>query len=452
MKKKYMFSTKRELFPVLTLETDAAHKLLRKIKNRNLVLDDSIVSKVTSIIKTVRSEGDAALIKFTKRFDGVTLNQIKVPKEEIEEARAKADKKFVDIISEAAAKVRKFHEKQKRNSWLEEDGDGTVLGQRIVPLDRVALYVPGGTAAYPSTVIMNAVPAQAAGVRKIIVVTPPNKAGTSTREHGTVNQLVLTTCGILGIDNVYSIGGAQAVAAVAYGTESVQKVDKIVGPGNIFVAAAKKVVFGDVDVDMIAGPSEVVVLADSTADPDEVAADLLAQAEHDCNAAAVLITTDENLAHKVGERIQSFLSKLSRKEIAAESLRRSGAAFVVSEISEAVDLVNEIAPEHLEIVANNDMEILNCIKNAGAVFIGRYSPESVGDYFAGPSHVLPTGGTARFSSVLSVETFVKRSSVIRYSQKAFERDSKKIQTLAESEGLTAHSLSIKIRDKRERKR
>ena len=429
-----------------------AKKMLRKIKARNLVLDPQIINKVTSIVNDVRSDGDSALIRFTKEFDGVALTQIKVPAEEIERARACLDKRIVGIISEAAANVRRFHKRQKKNTtagssqeWLEEDGDGTALGQRVIPLERVALYVPGGTAAYPSTVVMNAVPALVAGVREVYVLTPPNK-------DGTVNRVVLATCSILGIENVYSVGGAQAIAAAAYGTESIRKVDKIVGPGNVFVAAAKKIVFGDVDIDMIAGPSEVVVLADNTADPDEVAADLLAQAEHDCNAAAVLITTGEKLAHKVGEGIKKFLAKLSRKEIASESIRRNGAAFVVDDISDGVDLVNEIAPEHLEIVAKNDWQLLKRIKNAGAVFIGRYSPEPVGDYFAGPADVLPTGGTARFSSVLNVETFVKRSSVIRYSRKAFQRDSQKIQIFAESEGLTAHALSIKIRDKRGNKR
>jgi histidinol dehydrogenase len=445
MKKSKIPYARIETFPVLTLGTDNAKEIIRKIKSRNLILDNQLISKVMAIINAVRSDGDVALFKFTKEFDGVSLNQIKVPEEEIERARSKVGEEILDIVSEAAANVRKFHEKQKRNSWMDENGDGTILGQRIIPLERVALYVPGGTAAYPSTVIMNAVPAQVAGVGEVYVVTPPNK-------DGTMNQIVLATCSILGIENVYSIGGAQGIAAVAYGTESVKKVDKIVGPGNVFVAAAKKIVFGDVGIDMIAGPSEVVVLADSTADPDEVAADLLAQAEHDCNAAAVLVTTDKALARKVRKKIQDFVSNLSRKEIAAESIQRNGAAFVVNKMSEAVELINEIAPEHLEIIADNDWEILGHIRNAGAVFIGRYSPEPVGDYFAGPSHVLPTSGTARFSSVLSVDTFVKRSSVIHYSQKAFERDSKRIQIFAENEGLTAHALSIKVRDKRGRKK
>jgi histidinol dehydrogenase len=292
---------------------------------------------------------------------------------------------------------------------------------------------------------MNAVPAQVAGVGEINVVTPPTL-------HGAPNQLVLATCAILGIENVYAVGGAQAIAAVAYGTQTVPKVDKIVGPGNVFVAAAKKMVFGDVDIDMIAGPSEVVVLADSSADPDEVSSDLLAQAEHDCNAASVLVTTEKSLANKVRYRIQELLQNLSRRQIASESIRRNGAAFVVNNMSEAAELINEIAPEHLEIIVKNGWRILDKIKNSGAIFLGRYSPEPVGDYFAGPSHVLPTGGSARFSSVLSVDTFLKRSSVICYSRKAFERDSKKIQIFAESEGLTAHALSVSIRDRSRRQR
>jgi len=327
---------------------------------------------------------------------------------------------------------------------MEEKSDGSIMGQRIIPLERVALYVPGGTAAYPSTVIMNAVPAQVAGVNQICVLTPPNK-------DGSINRLVLATCGILGIENIYPVGGAQAIAAAAYGTETIRKVDKIVGPGNIYVAAAKKIVFGEVGIDMIAGPSEVVVLADSTADAGYVAADLLAQAEHDKNAAAVLVTTDKSLAKKVQKKLRDFVSELMRKEIAEESIKQNGAAFIVGSIADAISLVNEIAPEHLEIVAENDWEILGRIKNAGAVFLGKYSPEPVGDYFAGPSHVLPTGGTARFSSVLSVESFVKRSSVIHYSKDAFERDSKKIKIFAENEGLTAHALSIKVRKKLGRK-
>ncbi len=431
---------KIDLFPILHYGTKEYSARLLKIKSRNLTLDDELISKVSKIIREVRSGGDAAVIRFTREFDGVDLKSVKVQKEEIEKAKACISEKMLEIICEAIHNVKSFHEKQRLNSWTEQKSDGSILGQRIIPLERVALYVPGGTAAYPSTVIMNAVPAQVAGVSDVCIFTPPNK-------DGSVNRLVLATCCILGIENVYSIGGAQAIAAAAYGTETVRKVDKIVGPGNVYVAAAKKIVYGDVDIDMIAGPSEVVVLADSTADPNHVAADLLAQAEHDKNAAAVLITTDKNIAKRTQKKINDFISGLTRKEIASESIRRNGAAFIVEDILEAIGLVNEIAPEHLEIVAENEWDILGKIKNAGAVFLGRYSPEPVGDYFAGPSHVLPTGGTARFSSVLSVDSFIKRSSVIHYSKNAFDRDSMKIKIFAENEGLTAHALSIKVREK-----
>ncbi len=435
----------KEIFPILEAGSRKASAHLDRIKNRNLTLDAGLMARVTEIVNAVRSEGDAALVRYTREFDGVSLTRIRLSEEEIEKARAEVSEKILGIISEAAANVRKFHEKQKQNSWMVHGDDGTVLGQRIIPLERVALYVPGGTAAYPSTVIMNAVPAQVAGVKEIHVVTPPNR-------DGDVNRLVLATCSILGIKNVYSVGGAQGIAAAAYGTESVTRVDKIVGPGNVYVAAAKKVVYGDVDIDMIAGPSEVVVLADSTADPAHVAADLLAQAEHDANAAAILVTTDRRLAAKVRRKMTSFLEGLSRRKMASESMRTNGAAFVVDRMNEAVALVNQIAPEHLEIVAESAWEILGRVSNAGAVFVGDYSPEPVGDYFAGPSHVLPTGGTARFSSVLSVDTFVKRSSVIHYSRQAFERDSEKIQIFARNEGLTAHALSINVREKRGRKK
>ncbi len=434
-----------EIFPILKSGSKEAAERLKRIMSRSLTLDTDLMAKVTSIVNAVRSEGDAALLRFTQEFDGVRLSRIKVSAEEIEKARAGVSEKILEIISEAAANVRTFHERQKQNSWMVYGDDGTVLGQRVIPLERVALYVPGGTAAYPSTVIMNAVPAQVAGVKEIHVLTPPNR-------DGEVNRIVLAACSVLGIGNVYAVGGAQGIAAAAYGTESVRRVDKIVGPGNIYVAAAKKIVFGDVDIDMIAGPSEVVVMADSTADPANVAADLLAQAEHDKNAAAVLVTTDISLARKVRRKIGMFLEGLTRKKIASDSLVRNGAAFVVDSIPAAVALVNDIAPEHLEIIAEPAWEILGQIRNAGAVFIGDYSPEPVGDYFAGPSHVLPTGGTARFSSVLSVDSFVKRSSVIHYSKKAFDRDSRKIDIFAQNEGLTAHALSINVRENRGRKR
>lgn len=433
------------VFPIVDLKSERAQLLLKKIRSRNAILDAGVRGTVVEIIRNVRASGDAAVKKYTQEFDGVTLERFRIPPEEITRAKSAVGSRLMSILEEAAANVRMFHENQKERSWTIHKEDGTILGQRVLPLERVAVYVPGGTAAYPSTVIMNAVPAQVAGVDEIIVITPPNK-------DGSVNLNVLATCAILGLENVYSVGGAQAIAAVAYGTESIPKVDKIVGPGNVYVTAAKKEVFGDVDIDMIAGPSEVVVLADSSANPAEVAADLLAQAEHDVNAAAILVTTDGRLARKVKRNIEVLLKGLERGRIASESIRTNGAAFVARTVSDAVALVNQIAPEHLELIARDSWEILGKIRNAGAVFLGEYSPEPVGDYFAGPSHVLPTGGTARFSSVLGVDAFVKRSSIIHYSRTAFENDSKKIQTFAENEGLTAHAMSIKIREKSGRKK
>ncbi len=433
------------IFPVLRTGSREANARLKKIRSRNVVFDNEILSRAATIIDTVRSEGDAALFRYTEKFDGIRLTNLKVDKRDLQKAVAGTGKKILAILKESAENIRTFHERQRQNSWTIHRRDGTVLGQRVISLEKVGLYVPGGTACYPSTVLMNAIPAQVAGVKEISVVTPPGK-------DGVVNRVVLAACGILGIENVYSVGGAQAIAALAYGTSSISKVDKIVGPGNVFVAAAKKIVYGDVDIDMIAGPSEVVVLADSTAVPAEVAADLLAQAEHDKNAAGILVTTDAGMASRVRREVLRLLRSLSRKDIATQSMEGNGAVFVAEDMDEAVALVNEIAPEHLEIVARGEWEILGRIRNAGAVFIGRYSPEPVGDYFAGPSHVLPTGGTARFSSVLNVDSFVKRSSVIHYSKKAFERDAGKIAAFAESEGLTAHALSIKVREKGGRKR
>ncbi|MCL5035229.1 MAG: histidinol dehydrogenase [Bacteroidetes bacterium] len=434
-----------EIFPVLSIGHDQARERLKRIKNRNVTVSAELMAKVEAIVRTVRTDGDSALIRFTREFDKVSLTHLQVSTNDIEKAKKKVDRRVLEIIRESAENVRRFHERQRQNSWIEQDRGGTILGQRVIPIERVALYVPGGTAAYPSTVIMNAVPAQVAGVKEICVLTPPSG-------NGSVNPVVLAACSVLGIDIVYCVGGAQAIAAAAYGTQTVRKVDKIVGPGNVFVAAAKKLVYGDVDIDMIAGPSEVAVLADLTAAPREIAADLLAQAEHDRNAAAVLVTTERKVALKVQKEIRSLLRNLPRRDIANESMFRNGAAFVTRNIQEAVELINEIAPEHLEIIAKDDWDILGRIKNAGAVFIGRYSPEPVGDYFAGPSHVLPTGGTAKFSSVLNVDSFVKRSSIIHYSREAFERNSAKIRMFAESEGLSAHALSIKVREKSGRKR
>ncbi|MGB9591853.1 MAG: histidinol dehydrogenase [Candidatus Kryptoniota bacterium] len=428
---------------VLKYGTKAAEERLEKIARRSLIFDKEHIDKVSSILTAVKEQGDRALSHFTKRFDGVAIKQFKVQKQELDTALKRIDKKFVDVLLEAVDNVRRYHERQKQNSWFIHEPDGTMLGQRILPFEKVGLYVPGGTAAYPSTVIMNAVPAQVAGVTEISVVTPPQK-------NGMPHPLILATCRLLGIEDVFSVGGAQAIAALAYGTESVPRVDKIVGPGNLYVAIAKKLVYGDVAVDMIAGPSEVVIIADETADSGELAADLLAQAEHDINAASILITTDSGLARKVSKELSRLLTKISRKAIAEQSLMKNGVIFVVSSPSEAAAIVNEIAPEHLEIVTEKNWDILTKIRNAGAVFLGRYTPEPIGDYFAGPSHVLPTGGTARFSSVLNVDDFMKKSSVIHYSREKFFQNAWKVETFAKNEGLTAHAMSIKIRKERGR--
>ncbi|MGC8653048.1 MAG: histidinol dehydrogenase [Candidatus Kryptoniota bacterium] len=428
---------------VLKYGTKAAEERLEKIARRSLIFDKEHIDKVSSILTAVKEQGDRALSHFTKKFDGIAIKQFKVQKQELDTALKRIDKKFVDVLLEAVDNVRRYHERQKQNSWFIHEPDGTMLGQRILPFEKVGLYVPGGTAAYPSTVIMNAVPAQVAGVTEISVVTPPQK-------NGMPHPLILATCRLLGIEDVFSVGGAQAIAALAYGTESVPRVDKIVGPGNLYVAIAKKLVYGDVAVDMIAGPSEVVIIADETADSGELAADLLAQAEHDINAASILITTDSGLARKVSKELSRLLTKISRKAIAEQSLMKNGVIFVVSSPSEAAAIVNEIAPEHLEIVTEKNWDILTKIRNAGAVFLGRYTPEPIGDYFAGPSHVLPTGGTARFSSVLNVDDFMKKSSVIHYSREKFFQNAWKVETFAKNEGLTAHAMSIKIRKERGR--
>lgn len=435
--------TKIDMLKALRYGTKAAEERLQRITNRNLTYDKEYLDRVSSILTAVREQGDRALVHFTKKFDGVTIKEFKVQKKTLDEALKAVDKKFIGVLVEAIENVRQYHERQKQNSWFIHEPDGTMLGQRILPFDKVGLYVPGGTAAYPSTVIMNAVPAQVAGVGEVIVATPPQK-------NGSPHPLVLATCRLLGIENVFSVGGAQAIAALAYGTQSIPRVDKIVGPGNLYVAVAKKLVYGDVAVDMIAGPSEVVIIADETADPNELAADLLAQAEHDVNAAAILITTDPNLARKVNRQLSKLLSRLSRKTIAEQSVMKNGVTFVVSNVTEAAALANQIAPEHLEIVTEKNWDILTKIRNAGAIFLGRYTPEPVGDYFAGPSHVLPTGGTARFFSVLSVDDFMKKSSVIHYSKEKFFKNAWKVEAFAKNEGLTAHAISIKTRKERGR--
>lgn len=393
---------------------------------------------VKDIIAAVKNGGDQSLIDYTERFDRVRLSSLAVTAAEIEEAYNEVAEEMVEIIKEAAQNIRIFHEKQLRNSWITTEKNGTILGQKVTPLDSVGVYVPGGTAAYPSSVLMNVVPAKVAGVERIVMVSPPGK-------NGKLPAGVLVAAREAGVKEIYKVGGAQAIAALAYGTESIQAVDKITGPGNIFVALAKREVFGDVDIDMIAGPSEITILADDTARANEVAADLLSQAEHDARACSVLVTTSRTLAETVADEVDKQLAVLPRKEIAAPSIADYGAIYVAETMDEAIEIVNKLAPEHLEVVVENAMEKIGKIRHAGAIFVGRYSTEPVGDYFAGPNHVLPTNGTARFSSPLNVDDFQKKSSIIMYSEQAFTENAAKIAAFARLEGLEAHARAIEAR-------
>ena len=395
---------------------------------------------VTEILANVKANGDQALFEYTKKFDQADLNagNIKVTDAEIEEAYALVDRKLVEIIRKSLANIRTYHEKQRQNSWFDSQDKGIILGQKVTALARVGVYVPGGKAVYPSSVLMNIVPAKVAGVDEIIMTTPPGK-------DGKVNPSTLVAAREAGADRIYKVGGAQAIAALAFGTESIPKVDKIVGPGNIYVALAKKAVFGYVSIDSIAGPSEILVLADETANPRYVAADLLSQAEHDEMASAILITTSRELAERVSEEAAKFTAQLSRKEIIQKSLDNYGYILIADNMEEAIAAVNEIASEHMEIVTKNPFEVMTKVRNAGAIFIGEYSSEPLGDYFAGPNHVLPTNGTAKFFSALSVDDFIKKSSIISYSREALEEVYKDIAQFAECEQLTAHANSVKVR-------
>jgi histidinol dehydrogenase len=393
---------------------------------------------VLEILQTVKLEGDKALLNYTEKFDGVSLNSLEVTKEEIDEAVASLDQEMIDIISEAAANIREYHEKQKRQSWFFTREDGTMLGQKVNPLDSVGVYVPGGTAAYPSSVLMGVIPAAVAGVKEIVLVSPPGK-------DGRLPAAVLAAASIAGVKRMFKIGGAQAIGALAYGTETVPKIDKIVGPGNIYVALAKREVFGVCDIDMIAGPSEIAVLADENANARYIAADLLSQAEHDPRSAAFLVTTSKDLAEKVAAEVESQLKDLPRKDIASQAIKDYGAIYVVDSLTEGAEVINRIAPEHLEIMTKDPMSLLGKIKHAGAIFLGEYSSEPVGDYFAGSNHVLPTNGTARFSSPLNVDDFTKKSSVIRYSEQAIKENGHKISAFARLEGLEAHARAIDYR-------
>ena len=395
---------------------------------------------VADILDTVKRGKDDAVFAYTKQFDKVelTAETIRVTEEEIEEAYKSVDAAFVEVISKAKQNIQTYHEKQKRYSWFDSKPDGTMLGQKITALQRVGVYVPGGKAVYPSSVLMNVIPAKVAGVDEIVMVTPPGK-------DGKVNPNTLVAANEAGVDVIYKVGGAQAIAALAYGTESIPKVDKIVGPGNIYVALAKKAVYGHVSIDSIAGPSEILVIADETANPRYVAADLLSQAEHDELASAILVTTSEKLAKEVSEQVEVFVEALSRTEIMRKSLDNYGYILVADSMEDAIDIANEIASEHLEIMTANPYEVMMKIRNAGAIFIGEYSSEPLGDYFAGPNHILPTNGTAKFFSPLSVDDFIKKSSIIAYSKEALEAVHSDIEYFAEAEQLTAHANSIRVR-------
>lgn len=395
---------------------------------------------VADIIKNVREQGDTAVFEYTKKFDKWEINaeNIRVTEAEIDEAFAAMDQDFVEVMKRSAANIEAFHRRQLRNSWIDTQPDGTILGQRILPVAISGVYVPGGKAAYPSSLLMNVIPAKVAGVPKIIMTTP---AGAD----GKVNPGTLAAARIAGVDEIYKVGGAQAIAAMAFGTQSIPKVDKITGPGNIFVALAKKACFGYVSIDSIAGPSEILVIADETANPRYVAADLLSQAEHDELASAILITTDECLAEAVGREIDSFLSELSRAEIIRKSLDNYGFILLADSMADAVSAANAIASEHVEILTKNPYDIMTKIQNAGAIFLGEYSSEPLGDYYAGPNHILPTNGTARFFSPLSVDDFMKKTSIISYSEEALYKAHRDIELFAEKEGLTAHANSIRVR-------
>lgn len=393
---------------------------------------------VSEIIATVRAEGDAAVKAYTERFDGAQLADLQVSAEEMDEAVAAVPPEFLEILEKAAKNIRKFHEKQVRNSFIINDEPGIVMGQKVIPVDRAGLYVPGGTAAYPSTVLMDAIPAKIAGVPEVVMVSPPNK-------EGKIAPVILAAARVAGVDKIFKVGGAQAIAALAYGTESIPKVDKIVGPGNAFVAEAKKQVFGVVSIDMIAGPSEILVVADGTADPRYVAADLLSQAEHDKLASAVLVTDSMDLAQAVQAQLEEQIPRLSRAEIARASIDNNGKIIVADTLQVVIDIANEIAPEHLELCVDNPFDYLDGIRHAGSIFMGKHCPEALGDYLAGPNHTLPTGGTAKFSSPLSVDDFVKKTQYTYYTREALSRVAEDVAYFAAKEGLTAHARSAVIR-------
>ena len=428
---------------IVELTESTKKNLLKDLLKRSPSSYGTYEQTVSEIVNNVKENGDKAVFEYTEKFDHFALNSgnIRVTEEEIKEAYKEIPEDLIEVYRHSAANIRTFHEKQLRQSFIETRPDGSILGQRITPIEKAGVYVPGGKAAYPSSVLMNVVPAKVAGVPKIVMTTPCNK-------EGKVNAGTLVAADIAGVDEIYKVGGAQAIAALAFGTESVPKADKITGPGNIFVALAKKAVYGHVSIDSVAGPSEILVLADETANPRYVAADLLSQAEHDELASAILITTSKDLAEKVSKEVDGFTETLERREIILKSLSNYGYILVAENMEDAIAAANDIASEHLEILTKNPYETMTKIKNAGAIFMGEYSSEPLGDYFAGPNHILPTNGTARFFSPLSVDDFIKKTSLISFSKDALEKVHTEIEAFAKSEGLTAHANSIKVRFER----
>lgn len=414
------------------------YEFINSLKKRSLNSNKSVTSTVTEIIANVRDNGDAAVKEYTVKFDGKAPEKVEISKSEVEALIGKCDEKFLSTVKKAAENIADFHRRQVQQSWMTTKSNGVIMGQRIRGLKRVGIYVPGGTAAYPSSVLMNAIPAKIAGVEEIIMVTPPQKDGTP-------NPNIVAAASVAGVDRIFLMGGAQAVAALAYGTETVPQVDKIVGPGNIFVATAKRMLYGTVDIDMIAGPTEILIIADSTANPKYLAADLMSQAEHDKLASAILLTDNAWLAEQTKNEISRQLKSLSRKSIIEESLKNFGSIIVCDNMDQMIEFANELAPEHLEVCCEYPMEYISRLDNVGSVFLGNYCPEPLGDYFAGPNHVLPTSGTARFFSPLSVDSFIKKSSFIYYTEEALKKDAEDIERFAETEGLTAHANSIKVR-------
>lgn len=427
-----------DILRIIYKNTSEGENYFKTLKQRQGKADEEVIKIVEKILEDVNKNGDKALIEYTKKFDSTVLENLKVSEEEIKASYDKISSEFLEALRTAKDNIWEFHKKQRENSIIDVKNNGILMGRIVRPLEKVGIYVPGGTAAYPSSVLMNAIPAKAAGVEKLIMVTPPMK-------DGSINPNILAAADLAGVDEIYKVGGAQAVGALAFGTETIDKVDKIVGPGNIFVAMAKKSVFGFVDIDMIAGPSEILIIADEKQNPKYIAADLMSQAEHDKLASSILVTTSKELVLKVIEEIKRQAEDLERKEIIFEALENYGAAIIVSSIKEAIEIGNTVAPEHLELMIDNPFVYLGDVKNAGSIFLGDNSPEPLGDYMAGPNHVLPTSGTARFFSPLSVDDFIKKSSYLYYSKEALFGVKDKVVKFAETEGLTAHANSIKVR-------